>query len=91
MIWSPLSNLLLYGQTADVADAKTAGTTDQPFKIGLGSDSTPSGSKSLFGELKVARVYSQNNGSVFSDEGTPPPREHQRGPHPEMGQARRLN
>jgi hypothetical protein len=68
MIWSPFSNLLLYGATADVADAKTAGTKDEPFKIGLGSDWTPSGSKSLFGELKVARVYSQNHGNIFSDE-----------------------
>jgi 5-methylthioadenosine/S-adenosylhomocysteine deaminase len=68
MIWSPFSNLLLYGQTADVADAKRAGEAAAPFKVGLGSDWTPSGSKSLFGELKVARVYSDNNGGVFSDE-----------------------
>ena len=68
MVWSPFSNLLLYGQTADVADAKAAGTTGQPLKIGLGSDWSPSGSKSLFGELKVARTYSENNGSIFSDE-----------------------
>jgi 5-methylthioadenosine/S-adenosylhomocysteine deaminase len=68
MIWSPFSNMLLYGQTADVADAKAAGTAEQPFKIGLGSDWTPSGSKSLFGELKVAHVYSENNGKIFTDE-----------------------
>lgn len=68
MIWSPFSNLLLYGHTADIADAKIAGTDAKPFKIGLGSDWTPSGSKSLFGELKVARVYSQNNDDLFSDE-----------------------
>jgi 5-methylthioadenosine/S-adenosylhomocysteine deaminase len=65
MVWSPFSNLLLYGQTADVADAKAAPT---PLKIGLGSDWSPSGSKSLFGELKIARVYSQSNGHIFSDE-----------------------
>jgi 5-methylthioadenosine/S-adenosylhomocysteine deaminase len=63
MIWSPFSNLLLYGKTADVAAAKAAGTKGSPFRIGLGSDWSPSGSKSLLGELKVARVYSQNNGS----------------------------
>jgi cytosine/adenosine deaminase-related metal-dependent hydrolase len=68
MIWSPFSNLLLYGHTADVADAKVAGSNANPFTIGLGSDWTPSGSKSLFGELKVARVYSHNNDDVFSDE-----------------------
>jgi 5-methylthioadenosine/S-adenosylhomocysteine deaminase len=68
MVWSPFSNLLLYGQTADVADAKAAGGKDKPLKIGLGSDWSPSGSKSLFGELKVAQTYSKNNGNVFSDE-----------------------
>ena len=62
MVWSPFSNLLLYGQTANVAAAVAAGIAGAPFKIGLGSDWSPSGSKSLFGELKVARVYSQNNG-----------------------------
>jgi cytosine/adenosine deaminase-related metal-dependent hydrolase len=68
MVWSPFSNLLLYGNTAAVAAAKTSGTAEQPFTIGLGSDWTPSGSKSLFGELKVARVFSRENGNVFSDE-----------------------
>jgi 5-methylthioadenosine/S-adenosylhomocysteine deaminase len=68
MVWSPFSNLLLYGHTADVAAAFAAGSTQTPFKIGLGSDWSPSGSKSLFGELKVAHVYSQSNGSPFTDE-----------------------
>lgn len=68
MVWSPFSNLLLYGQTAAVADAKAAGTAEKPLKIGLGSDWSPSGSKSLFGELKVAQTYCKNNGNLFSDE-----------------------
>jgi 5-methylthioadenosine/S-adenosylhomocysteine deaminase len=68
MVWSPFSNLLLYGKTANVAAAAAAGTAGSPFKIGLGSDWSPSGSRSLFGELKVARVYSQSNANVFSDE-----------------------
>jgi 5-methylthioadenosine/S-adenosylhomocysteine deaminase len=68
MVWSPFSNLLLYGHTADVAAAAAAGTAAAPFKIGLGSDWSPSGSKSLFGELKAARVYSQGNGNLLSDE-----------------------
>jgi hypothetical protein len=68
MVWSPFSNLLLYGQTAGIADAVAAGTAGNPFKIGLGSDWSPSGSKSLFGELKVARIYSQNNANVLTDE-----------------------
>jgi cytosine/adenosine deaminase-related metal-dependent hydrolase len=62
MVWSPLSNLLLYGQTADVAAAKAAGV-----KIAIGSDWSPSGSKNVLGELKAARVASQLAGDVFSD------------------------
>ena len=62
MIWSPLSNLLLYGQTARFKSAKEAGV-----RIGIGSDWSPSGSKNLLGELKVARLVSQAEGGVFSD------------------------
>ena len=49
MVWSPMSNLLLYGGTADIAAALAAGV-----RIGIGSDWSPSGSKNLLGELKVA-------------------------------------
>ncbi|WP_254878560.1 amidohydrolase family protein [Streptomyces sp. NA04227] len=62
MVWSPLSNLLLYGRTADVAAAKAAG-----LLIGLGSDWSVSGSKGLLGELKAARLASAASGAVFSD------------------------
>jgi hypothetical protein len=62
MIWSPLSNLLLYGKTARIKSAKEAGV-----RIGIGSDWSPSGSKNLLGELKVARLVSQAEGAVFSD------------------------
>jgi 5-methylthioadenosine/S-adenosylhomocysteine deaminase len=55
MVWSPLSNLLLYGETARVDAAKKAGV-----RIALGSDWSPSGSKNLLGELKVAWLYSQH-------------------------------
>lgn len=61
MVWSPLSNLLLYGQTADVEAAKAAGLT-----IGLGSDWSPSGSKSLLGELKAAHACNRVAGEPFS-------------------------
>jgi 5-methylthioadenosine/S-adenosylhomocysteine deaminase len=57
MVWSPLSNLLLYGGTADVAAARAAGVT-----VGLGSDWSPSGSKNLLFELKVARILAQASG-----------------------------
>src|SRR5262249_31839085 len=61
MVWSPFSNLLLYGQTADVGAARAAGV-----KIGIGSDWAPSGSKNLLGELKVAHIESQRQGLGFS-------------------------
>jgi cytosine/adenosine deaminase-related metal-dependent hydrolase len=62
MVWSPLSNLLLYGATARVEAARRAGV-----RIGLGSDWSPSGSKNLLGELKVAWLHSQRAlGGVFS-------------------------
>jgi cytosine/adenosine deaminase-related metal-dependent hydrolase len=62
MVWSPLSNLLLYGATADVAAAKSAGV-----QIGLGPDWSVSGSKGLLGELKAARLASAAAGGVFGD------------------------
>lgn len=62
MVWSPLSNLLLYGGTARVDAARAAGV-----QIGLGSDWSPTGSKNLLGELKVAWLYSQHAlGGLFT-------------------------
>ncbi|MHA2426943.1 MAG: S41 family peptidase [Candidatus Hermodarchaeia archaeon] len=61
-IWSPLSNLLLYNETADIQFAK-----DHGLLIGLGSDWSPSGSKNLLCELKVAKIFSARNGGIFSD------------------------
>lgn len=63
MVWSPMSNLLLYGVTADIASAKRHGVL-----IGLGSDWTPSGSKNLLGEIKVARLISDQLGTIFTAE-----------------------
>lgn len=63
IVWSPLSNLLLYGQTTDVAAAKAAGVP-----IALGSDWSPSGTKNLLGELKVAKVVSDHLGVLFKPE-----------------------
>jgi 5-methylthioadenosine/S-adenosylhomocysteine deaminase len=62
IVWSPLSNYLLYGGSADVAAAKAAG-----LLIGLGSDWSPSGSKNLLGELKVARLVNDSLGQLFTD------------------------
>ncbi len=61
MVWSPLSNLLLYGKTADVGAATAAGV-----KVAIGSDWAPSGSKNLLGELKVAHIESQRQGLGWS-------------------------
>lgn len=58
MVWSPLSNLLLYGKTADIGAAQAAGVP-----IALGSDWAPSGSKNLLGELKVARLAAPGAGA----------------------------
>lgn len=53
LIWSPQSNLDLYGQTANVTTAKRLGVT-----IALGVDWTPSGSMNQLGELQCARKIS---------------------------------
>jgi 5-methylthioadenosine/S-adenosylhomocysteine deaminase len=51
LVWSPLSNLLLYGQTALVYEAIREGVT-----IALGTDWSPSGSRNLLDELKIADI-----------------------------------
>lgn len=61
LVWSPLSNLLLYGQTVDIARAKQSGVT-----FALGPDWSPSGSKNLLGEMKFAQLVSEAAGGVFS-------------------------
>jgi 5-methylthioadenosine/S-adenosylhomocysteine deaminase len=53
IVWSPLSNLLLYGETTRIKEARAHGV-----RIALGSDWSPSGSKNLLGELKAARAAS---------------------------------
>lgn len=62
VIWSPLSNYLLYGKTANIQAAKL-----HNLLIGIGSDWSPSGSRNLFGELKVARLVSEELGGLFTD------------------------
>jgi hypothetical protein len=54
LVWSPLSNFMLYGKTANVEAAKRAG-----LSISLAPDWAPSGSKSSLGELKVADLVNQ--------------------------------
>jgi cytosine/adenosine deaminase-related metal-dependent hydrolase len=64
VIWSPLSNLLLYGKTTDVPTAIAYGVS-----VSLGTDWAPSGSANLLGELKVAdRVNQRLWGAYLSDQ-----------------------
>jgi cytosine/adenosine deaminase-related metal-dependent hydrolase len=65
MVWSPLSNYLLYGQSVDPRQIRDAGLTE---RCAVGSDWAPSGSKNLLGELKVAWLASEEAGGVFSPE-----------------------
>lgn len=64
IVWSPLSNLLLYGNTTNVPAAIDAGVL-----VSLGTDWAPSGSANLLGELKVADHVNQRLWSgALSDE-----------------------
>ena len=63
LVWSPLSNFLLYARTADVAAARHAGVG-----ISLAPDWAPSGSKSILGELKVADLVNKHQlNGLFTD------------------------
>lgn len=59
LIWSPMSNMKLYGSTANVKAAKQAGIT-----IGLAPDWTPSGCYNILEELGYAW---QLNTTIFSN------------------------
>ena len=52
LIWSPFSNLILYSQTLDIANAYKA-----KVRLALGSDWVPTGTKSVLEEVKIARRY----------------------------------
>ena len=63
LVWSPVSNLLLYGDTTDVVTADNAGVT-----ISLAPDWGPSGSKNNLHELKVADMWNRESlDGHFSD------------------------
>ncbi len=52
LIWSPRSNIELYGSTTDVRSAKSAGV-----KIALAPDWSPTGSDGMLEELKYAATW----------------------------------
>ena len=56
VIWSPFSNLWLYRATTQVDEAKKAG-----LRVCLGADWSPSGSKNVLGELKVADMWNSGH------------------------------
>ncbi|GEK22329.1 amidohydrolase family protein [Cellulomonas xylanilytica] len=62
VVWSPLSNLVLYGDTTLVDDARARGV-----RVCLGSDWGPSGTRNLLGEMKVARLVARHLGYSVSD------------------------
>lgn len=58
LVWSPYSNLLLYGQTLDFNQIDQAEKeAGKKIPLALGSDWTPTGTKSVLEELKLAREY----------------------------------
>ncbi len=63
MVWSPVSNLILYGGTADIPTA-----LDEGVNVCLGTDWSPSGGKNLLMELKIADQYDNKYfGNVIAD------------------------
>jgi hypothetical protein len=57
VVWSPFSNLWLYGTTTDVRAARARG-----LGVCVGSDWGPSGTRNVLGELKVAALVSDEKG-----------------------------
>lgn len=62
VIWSPVSNLLLYGNTIEMEALVNGG-----INVALGSDWSPSGSKHVWDEAKNARFFFEAIGSIVSD------------------------
>ena len=58
VVWSPLSNTLLYGRTLDPAALARTG-----IRFALGSDWTPSGSRNILCEMKVASIIAAASGA----------------------------
>jgi 5-methylthioadenosine/S-adenosylhomocysteine deaminase len=54
LVWSPFSNLWLYGTTAAIGQAKASG-----LRLCLGSDWAPSGTTNVLWELKVADLWNR--------------------------------
>jgi len=57
VVWSPFSNLWLYGTTTDIPAA-----VNRKLNVCIGSDWGPSGTRNVLGELKVAALVSHARG-----------------------------
>jgi cytosine/adenosine deaminase-related metal-dependent hydrolase len=62
VVWSPLSNFVLYAHTTLIEHARAQGV-----RICLGSDWGPSGTKNLLGEMKVAKLVADHLGYTITD------------------------
>jgi 5-methylthioadenosine/S-adenosylhomocysteine deaminase len=62
VVWSPFSNLWLYGSTTNIPAARKRGVS-----ICLGSDWGPSGTKHVLAELKVAKLVSAKQNFDLDD------------------------
>jgi hypothetical protein len=62
VVWSPLSNLVLYRDTTLIDDARSRGV-----QVCVGSDWGPSGTRNLLGEMKVARLAARHFGYSMTD------------------------
>ncbi|MCK5057517.1 MAG: amidohydrolase family protein [Candidatus Aminicenantes bacterium] len=63
IVWSPFSNMLLYGQTINLQALLESGAS-----FAIGCDWAPSGGKNLLQELKVAQIESRRQGVELSAE-----------------------
>jgi cytosine/adenosine deaminase-related metal-dependent hydrolase len=63
VVWSPFSNLWLYGSTTDIVAARKQGVL-----VCIGSDWGPSGTKNVQGEIKVAKLVSQKESLGLTDQ-----------------------
>ena len=62
IVWSPFSNLWLYGTTTDVPSAIAKG-----ISVCVGSDWGPSGTRNVLGEVKVASLVNKRKGWKLSN------------------------
>lgn len=63
IVWSPFSNLLLYGETLKLKPLK-----DSEILFSIGCDWSPSGSKNLLQEIKIAHQCNIDQGNLFTVE-----------------------